>query len=155
MTTTESNTQFTMGGRTKPTLPHALVRKDIKIRELDMLVIEEGSHLSREAASWVAGIALHEQHDFALLHQPLHSLLQLLRSLSLLRNVRRKVDARRWSGVLVRPGQRVEGGAGSVLLHRFGELIGVGAVYTVKQHMSLFEGIKGTNWQASEVRHLP
>ena len=49
-------------------LPNALVREYIKMRKLDVLVLEYRHDLSRKPAPRRIRGALHEQHDFALGH---------------------------------------------------------------------------------------
>ena len=59
------------------TSAYAFVRQDVKVRELDTLVVEKADNSAREAASRGVRAALHEQDHFVLLHKADETLVEL------------------------------------------------------------------------------
>jgi hypothetical protein len=59
-----------------PTLPDTLVCEYVKVGKFDLLLSQQCYHSAGEPASRCVRTALHEQHDFALVHELVKPLLQ-------------------------------------------------------------------------------
>lgn len=111
--------------------PHALVRQDVEVRELDALVSEQRDDASREAAPGRVRAAFHEEHDAVLVHDVVTALVELLLRLVLF--CQRRCG---WRFVCVRLWVHVGRGA-DVLGNCFCQSGSICAGYTTKQSVSL------------------